>query len=64
MYIFSQLYEDVFTISLIFTEENISETLASGAKWNVFNKIYIKNISYFRLTFIYHKYFRINSRMD
>ena len=32
MYIFSQLYEDVFTISLKFTEENISETLASAAK--------------------------------
>ena len=28
MYIISQLYENVFAISLIFTEENISETLA------------------------------------
>ena len=42
MNIFSQLYENVFTISLIFTEENISESSASAAKLIVFIKFYIQ----------------------
>ena len=39
MHIFSQLYENVFTISLIFPEENISEASASEAKLIVFIKL-------------------------
>ena len=44
MHIFSQLYENVFTISLILPEEKISETSASAEKLIVFIKFYIKII--------------------
>ena len=49
MHIFSQLYENVFTIFLIFPEENISESSASAAKLIVFIKFCIKIYDIFGL---------------
>ena len=58
MYIFSQLFENVFTISLKFPEENISETSASAAKVIVFIKFYIKIYVLF-VVYLCHNYVRI-----
>ena len=63
LYISSQSYENVFPISLIFPEENISETSASAAKVIVFIKFYIKNIQYVWVICICHNDVRIHSRM-
>ena len=57
MHIFSQLYENVFTISLILPEKNISETSASAEKLIVFIKFYIKIYDIFGL----HLFVRIAS---
>ena len=49
MHIFSQLSINVFTISLIFPEENISEASASAAKLIVFTKFYMEIYDIFGL---------------
>ena len=48
----SQLYENVFTISLKFHEENISEASASATKLIVFIKFYIKNVIFSNHTYV------------